>query len=317
VYLSKNLHMQKLLLLLVLLQSIFSVSAQNLSNTEKKIVTYINTHLPEAEKLLIETVNINSGTLNITGVKKVGEIFGRELEKAGFTTDMTRSAMSDIIGAGGSTRSARGNATFTNQLARNFDLTNASSAMGRISSLTGNAEESQNSMIRVMSEAVALGLDDSQFAEEQRKFVDNATQVIQRSGATTADSQGNVAGGFSKFVAGQDMASVQGARKAYEITNALSGESGGARGVIQAAGLSKDKNLSQLDRNQRNQLLQMTDEQLDAGGIAVEGMAASAGLTTEEFVKKARLIHGNLYEYSKFFYTINLYSWKKQFHFIF
>ncbi|TSA64720.1 MAG: M20 family peptidase [Sediminibacterium sp.] len=79
--------MQKLIVLLVLLQSILIVSAQNLSITEKKIVTYINTHLPEAEKLLIETVNINSGTLNITGVKKVGEIFGRELEKAGFTTE--------------------------------------------------------------------------------------------------------------------------------------------------------------------------------------------------------------------------------------
>ena len=75
------------MVLLVLLQSTIIVSAQNLSNTEKKIVSYINTHLPEAEKLLIETVNINSGTLNIAGVKKVGEIFGKELEKAGFTTE--------------------------------------------------------------------------------------------------------------------------------------------------------------------------------------------------------------------------------------
>jgi glutamate carboxypeptidase len=36
--------------------------------------------------LLKESVNINSGTLNIAGVKKVGEIFAREFEKANFKT---------------------------------------------------------------------------------------------------------------------------------------------------------------------------------------------------------------------------------------
>ena len=35
--------------------------------------------------LLKESVNINSGTFNIKGVKKVGELYGKELEKLGFT----------------------------------------------------------------------------------------------------------------------------------------------------------------------------------------------------------------------------------------
>ena len=35
--------------------------------------------------LLKESVNINSGTLNIEGVRKVGELYKKELEKAGFT----------------------------------------------------------------------------------------------------------------------------------------------------------------------------------------------------------------------------------------
>ena len=60
---------------------------QTLSNTEIKIVNYINEHKIDAEKILEETVNINSGTLNIIGVKKVGAIFSRELEKAGFKTE--------------------------------------------------------------------------------------------------------------------------------------------------------------------------------------------------------------------------------------
>ena len=69
---------------LLLCNTIFS---QTLSDNEKKIITYINQHMGDAEKLLIETVNINSGTLNKEGVKKVGSIFGREFEKAGFTTE--------------------------------------------------------------------------------------------------------------------------------------------------------------------------------------------------------------------------------------
>jgi glutamate carboxypeptidase len=42
--------------------------------------------MPRAIALLKESVDINSGTLNIEGVKKVGAIFAREFEKANFKT---------------------------------------------------------------------------------------------------------------------------------------------------------------------------------------------------------------------------------------
>jgi glutamate carboxypeptidase len=47
---------------------------------------YIDANMPRAIALLKESVNINSGTFNIAGVKKVGEIFAREFEKANFKT---------------------------------------------------------------------------------------------------------------------------------------------------------------------------------------------------------------------------------------
>lgn len=209
--------------------------------------------------------------------------------RAGFTTDLTRQAMGDIIGAGGSTRAARDNANSVNALQRNFNLTNAGTAMGRISGLTTGSGEANASMVKVMAEAVSIGLDDSQFAEEQRRFVDMSTQIISRSGAIDSNQRG-VVEGFSKFVAGTNMFQVQGARKAYEVTEALSGEAGGARGVIQAAALNRDPALKNLNRDQRNMLLQLTNEQLEAGGPIVEGMAATVGLSKEEFVKKAKQI---------------------------
>ena len=69
---------------LLLSSAIFS---QTLSDDEIKIITYINQHMPDAEKLLAEVVNINSGTLNKEGVKKVGAVFAKEFQKAGLTTE--------------------------------------------------------------------------------------------------------------------------------------------------------------------------------------------------------------------------------------
>lgn len=71
-------------LALLLSQNIFS---QPLSDVEKKVISHIQLHLPATEKLLEEVVNINSGTLHIAGVKKVGDVFAREFAKAGFQTE--------------------------------------------------------------------------------------------------------------------------------------------------------------------------------------------------------------------------------------
>ena len=79
--------MKKIFLSLCFLIAFINGKAQNLSNTEKKIVAYINEHLPETKDLLVKTVNINSGTLNIEGVKKVGAIYSAELEKAGLKSE--------------------------------------------------------------------------------------------------------------------------------------------------------------------------------------------------------------------------------------
>jgi len=73
-----------LVLALLLFNNIF---CQSLSDTEKKIIEWVKSHTVDAEKLLEETVNINSGTFNIAGVKKTGEVFARELQKAGLTTE--------------------------------------------------------------------------------------------------------------------------------------------------------------------------------------------------------------------------------------
>ena len=60
--------------------------AQSLLKEEKQIRSYINTHTDEAIDLVEKVVNINSGTLNMEGNKKVGNFFQAELDKLGFKT---------------------------------------------------------------------------------------------------------------------------------------------------------------------------------------------------------------------------------------
>ncbi len=77
--------MRRIVVLFILLFTLSPAFSQKTSAVEKKLIAYIDKHLPDAMNLLKETVNINSGTLNIEGVRKVGEIYKKELEKAGFT----------------------------------------------------------------------------------------------------------------------------------------------------------------------------------------------------------------------------------------
>jgi glutamate carboxypeptidase len=70
-------------------------AAQGLSKEEQQVMVWIDAHMPQAIEMLKESVNINSGTLNIEGVKKVGALFAKEFEKAGFTTEWV--AMPDSI----------------------------------------------------------------------------------------------------------------------------------------------------------------------------------------------------------------------------
>lgn len=72
-----------------------TAASKGLTKEEQQVLAWIDAHMPQAIELLKESVNINSGTLNIEGVKKVGALFAKEFEQAGFTTEWV--AMPDSI----------------------------------------------------------------------------------------------------------------------------------------------------------------------------------------------------------------------------
>jgi len=61
--------------------------AGKISAEEQKIVDYIDAHIEDAIALLEKTVNIESPTENLNGVKQVGMVFKQEFESLGFTTE--------------------------------------------------------------------------------------------------------------------------------------------------------------------------------------------------------------------------------------
>jgi len=61
-------------------------AAAQLSETEQRIVAAVKERSPAALELLEKSVRINSGTLNVEGVREVGRLFRAEFEALGFTT---------------------------------------------------------------------------------------------------------------------------------------------------------------------------------------------------------------------------------------
>ncbi|MBB6522497.1 M20/M25/M40 family metallo-hydrolase [Pseudoteredinibacter isoporae] len=72
-------------LLASLLQA--GLSHAELTTIEKNIVQRANQQLPQALEELKTAVNINSGTMNFTGVEKVGRLYQQQFDELGFKTE--------------------------------------------------------------------------------------------------------------------------------------------------------------------------------------------------------------------------------------
>ena len=78
--------MKHLFILLAVILFGQSAVAGGISATETQLVQQIKQDLPKALTELEQVVNINSGTMNFPGVKKVGQIFKQQFDGLGFQT---------------------------------------------------------------------------------------------------------------------------------------------------------------------------------------------------------------------------------------
>ena len=69
-----------------------SVAAESLSPVEQRMADWIDAHQEEAVALLKASVDIPSGSLNMSGVRQVGDLMRRELDDVGLENRMDRYA---------------------------------------------------------------------------------------------------------------------------------------------------------------------------------------------------------------------------------
>lgn len=79
--------MNKLLLLIGLFALTGNTTVLANTDIESKIVAQIDSNLPQSLRELEQVVNMNSGTLNLPGVKAVGDVFLKQFEELGFDTE--------------------------------------------------------------------------------------------------------------------------------------------------------------------------------------------------------------------------------------
>lgn len=73
-------------LTLIFICSIVSVKAQRINTREKRILELVEKNHDQAIAFLENVVNINSGTMNVKGVRQVGKVFGEAFAQIGFDT---------------------------------------------------------------------------------------------------------------------------------------------------------------------------------------------------------------------------------------
>lgn len=211
--------------------------------------------------------------------------FLRQGVEQGFTPEMQQMMASGVLSAGGSTRAARG-AVLGNQLQRGFDLTNAASIMGSISGGVGSSEATKQATIKILSEGMRLGLDDSKFAEENRKFTQVAAEVIGRSGAKGDTDFERIMGGMGRYLSENTTKGIEASRTAYEQYQQISSTTTGPRGVMRAAGFMRDSKLSQLSTMEKQAIMQIPEEQLNESNFLIQGAAQKLGIEPSDLVKR-------------------------------
>lgn len=78
--------MKPLRITCIFLVAISSVALAK-EDIDAELITHIDSHESQALDLLERSVNINSGTMNLAGVRKVGDLFRAEFDALGFETD--------------------------------------------------------------------------------------------------------------------------------------------------------------------------------------------------------------------------------------
>ena len=199
--------------------------------------------------------------------------FLTDVNRAGFTDEQAMGTSSAIMGAGGSTRASRENAGFALQMGRQFDLTNAGQAIGAISGQLGSGQMSKEALIKIQAEGTMIGVNQADFVEENRKFVEMASNVINQSNVTSSSGVDQLVDTFGKFMSNRTTTGMEAGRSAYEAYQRQSNTQTGPSAVMRAAGMIKDPALKTLSGESQASLFTMSQSDVNVDNQGLQSMA--------------------------------------------
>lgn len=194
-----------------------------------------------------------------------------------------------ITAAGGSGSAATrgGLNVLALQAQRSMGLTNAGQTLGRLSGYMG-AEESEDAFIRILSKGVSVGLDDSQFREEQKDYFAQVTAIASQIGGGEDMVSAAIAAGVEGDISRRG---VQMSADAFQALEGALNQQGGVTAAARASMISENDMFSNIKGMDRLafQRMQMKDIREDSDVM-------------EMYFKKAtgKDIKGNEKEFSKF-----------------
>jgi hypothetical protein len=210
--------------------------------------------------------------------------FKQKAAAAGFMPEQAIGMAQSIVGAGGSARMGR-SAEFGLQMER-AGISNAGNILGAMSGSIQSPESTKRATISIISEAFKIGLDNTEFAEENRRFTQAAANIIGKSGATSETDQDRLTQTLGMFLGERSNRGVEASQTAYERFQERGSQLGGRRGAMRFAAARQDQNLGKLGTAELTELLGMRPEDIREDTAVGRTFAKEAGFEGKDAVKQ-------------------------------
>lgn len=225
-----------------------------------------------------QTYKSDLGSQRLLGINDFqmygGGGFQNMAHRAGFMSEQAQGMAQNIVGAGGSARMGR-ESTFGLQMER-AGLTNAGGILGSLSNSIGSTQATKQATISIMAEAFQQGLDNTTFAEENRRFTQSVATIIGKSGATGEADQDRITKMFGMFLGEKTNRGVEAAGSAYEAFQQRGSQTSGRRGAVRMAEAMNDPVLKAFDTQDLNELLAARPDQLKESDPFMQAKARQA-----------------------------------------
>jgi hypothetical protein len=209
-------------------------------------------------------------------------------QNSGFLPQQTMQASSAILGAGGSTAMAK-DSSYALRAERGLNLTNSNQIMGMLSGTQGIPETSKKTLIDIFAQAQSIGLDNSKYAEENRRFMQSVAETVNKGGTTSSTAAEEIARVMGSFTGGSTtMRGLEAGRSAYESYQSQASSTSGYSGALNISSLmtsdSRFKNIE--DPAALQEILRRRPDELDPESQDIKAAAIKYKFKTpEEFVK--------------------------------